>query len=84
MPPFDTPENFFSLKHLKGGSVQETHALREKQKQALVFEAARFYSDTDPGIGRNDVRFLTMTLDPAHDELTIISTSIMRNERTLL
>jgi hypothetical protein len=33
MPPVDSPEDFYSLKHIKGGSLQETHALREKQKQ---------------------------------------------------
>jgi hypothetical protein len=30
MPPFDSEDNFFSLKHIKGGGLQETHQLREK------------------------------------------------------
>jgi hypothetical protein len=42
MPPFDTEEDVFSLKHIKGGSLQETHMLREKQKEALAKEASRF------------------------------------------
>jgi hypothetical protein len=48
MPPLDAPEGFFSLKHIKGGSVQETHALREKQSQAVARETAKLYSDTEP------------------------------------
>jgi hypothetical protein len=48
MPPLDSPEDFYSLKHIKGGSSQETHALREKQKQALASEAAQFYSIANP------------------------------------
>jgi hypothetical protein len=48
MPPFDTPEDFFGLKHIKGGSVQETLVLRKKPKQALACGAAKLYSNTDP------------------------------------
>jgi hypothetical protein len=32
----------------KGSSLQETHMLREKQNEALVREAAKFYSEADP------------------------------------
>jgi hypothetical protein len=48
MPAFDTEEDFFSLKHIKGNSLQETHQLREKQKLALSLEASKFYSEAAP------------------------------------
>jgi hypothetical protein len=40
MPPFDT--------HIKGGSLQETEQLREKQKEALAREASKFFSEAEP------------------------------------
>jgi hypothetical protein len=48
MQPFDTPEDFYSLKHIKGGSLQETHQLREKQKEALARKASKFCSEAEP------------------------------------
>jgi hypothetical protein len=48
MPPFDKEEDFFSLKHIKGGILEETHLLPEKQKEALAKEASRFYSAESP------------------------------------
>jgi hypothetical protein len=48
MPPFDTEDDFFSLKHIKWGSLQETHQLGDKQKHALRLEASKFYSEADP------------------------------------
>jgi hypothetical protein len=48
MPPFDSPEDFYSLQRIKGGSLQETEQLREKQNQALALEASKFYSDVNP------------------------------------
>jgi hypothetical protein len=55
MPAVDSIEDYYSLNHIKGCSLQETEQLRAKQKDTLLREARNFYSPINRcGITKNN------------------------------